>query len=56
MPTFSDNAVSETYDSTYSWDLLKQIIDIPNRMAGQKGEASGANIITGTYQRSISKR
>jgi Zn-dependent M28 family amino/carboxypeptidase len=40
-----ESVVGDAYASTYHWDLLCDLVDIDNRMAGQEGEHEGAALV-----------
>ncbi|MEF8842562.1 MAG: M28 family metallopeptidase [Haloarculaceae archaeon] len=42
MPTLPSRVVGDAYTSSYHWDLLSDLVDIDNRMAGGNGEAAAA--------------
>jgi len=44
MSQLSNATVGDGYRSTFAWDLLEELTEIGNRMAGQAGEAEGARV------------
>ncbi|WP_134671612.1 M28 family metallopeptidase [Halorussus marinus] len=50
MPTVPTDLVGDAYTSTHSWDLLCDLVDIDNRMAGQRGEAEGAELVRDAFE------
>ena len=50
MVRLSNAAVGDAYTSTYAYDLLEDLVDIGNRMAGQEGEAEGARRVAESYR------
>ena len=42
--------VGDAYTSTHSWELLRDLVDIDNRMAGQEGEAEGAELVEAAFE------
>jgi len=51
MPTLPNELVGDAYSSTHAWDLLCDLVDIDNRMAGQDGEAEGARLVRDAFER-----
>jgi len=47
LPT---ETVGDAYTSTYSWELLCDLVDIDNRMAGQDGETQGAELVRAAFE------
>lgn len=45
-----DDIVGDAYTSTFSWDVLTDLTEIGNRMAGQAGEKDGARIIADAFE------
>ena len=45
MTRLPSAVVGDAYASTYHWDLLENLVDVGNRMAGQEGEREGAEIV-----------
>lgn len=37
--------IGDAYDSSYSWDVLTELVTVGNRMAGHEGEKVGADIV-----------
>ncbi|ESP88461.1 M28 family peptidase [Candidatus Halobonum tyrrellensis] len=50
MTTLSPDTVGDAYTSTHSWDLLRDLVDIDNRMAGQEGEAEAAELVREAFE------
>jgi Zn-dependent M28 family amino/carboxypeptidase len=50
MPTIPKELVGDAYTSTHAWDLLADLVDIDNRMAGQAGEAEGAELVRAAFE------
>jgi Zn-dependent M28 family amino/carboxypeptidase len=50
MGRLPESVVGNAYGSTYAWDLLEDLVDIGNRMAGQEGEARGARRVAEAYR------
>ncbi|USZ69894.1 M28 family metallopeptidase (plasmid) [Halorussus salilacus] len=50
MTTLPTALVGDAYTSTHSWDLLSDLVDIDNRMAGQEGEAEGAKLVKAAFE------
>ena len=42
--------IGDAYTSTYHYDVLEDLVDIGNRMAGQQGEAEGAQRVAAAYR------
>jgi Zn-dependent M28 family amino/carboxypeptidase len=42
--TLPSAVVGDAYTSDFAWEALERIVDIENRMAGQEGEAEGAEL------------
>ena len=51
MPSLPNDVVGDGYRSTYAWDLLGELTEIGNRMAGQEGEAEGARVLLAGFER-----
>ena len=51
MATLPKELVGDAYESTHSWELLCDLVDIDNRMAGQQGEADGAELVRDAFER-----
>lgn len=52
MATIPTRLVGEAYTSTHAWDLLCDLVDIDNRMAGQRGETEGAELVREAFEES----
>jgi len=50
MTRLPDATVGDAYTSTFSWDLLADLVDVGNRMAGQAGEAEGVERVAEAYR------
>ena len=50
MARLPNAAVGDAYTSTYAYDLLEDLVDIGNRMAGQEGETEGAKRVAESYR------
>jgi Zn-dependent M28 family amino/carboxypeptidase len=50
MTTLPTKLIGEAYQSTYHWELLCDLVDIDNRMAGQDGEHEGAALLAETFE------
>jgi Zn-dependent M28 family amino/carboxypeptidase len=51
MTTLPTRLVGDAYTSSYHWDLLSDLVDIENRMAGQSGEADAAERLRVAFER-----
>ncbi|MFB6188566.1 MAG: M28 family peptidase [Halapricum sp.] len=49
MTRLPDATVGNAYTSTFSWDLLCELVDVGNRMAGQVGEREGAERVRDAF-------
>jgi Zn-dependent M28 family amino/carboxypeptidase len=50
MTTLPPQLVGDAYTSTHHWDLLCDLVDVGNRMAGQEGEAEGARLVAQAFE------
>lgn len=50
MPRLPTAAIGETLTSRESWSTLEALVDVGNRMAGQDGEAAGAEIVAERFE------
>ena len=50
MATLPPTTVGDAYTSNHSWDLLRDLVDLDNRMAGQAGEAEGAELVREAFE------
>jgi aminopeptidase YwaD len=50
MTRLPEATVGNAYTSTFAWDLLTDLVDIGNRMAGQAGETEGAERVAAAYR------
>ncbi|SIR83375.1 Zn-dependent amino-or carboxypeptidase, M28 family [Haladaptatus litoreus] len=51
MSRIPNSVVGDAVTSTESWDTLEALVSVGNRMAGQAGEAEGAEIIADAFER-----
>ncbi|WP_049972328.1 M28 family peptidase [Haladaptatus cibarius] len=51
MSRIPNSVVGDAVTSTESWDTLEALVSVGNRMAGQTGEAEGAEIIADAFER-----
>jgi Zn-dependent M28 family amino/carboxypeptidase len=51
MPRLPDAVVGDAYSSSFAWDVLTELVDVGNRMAGQEGEREGAEVVAGAFER-----
>lgn len=51
MPTLDSELLGDAYYSTHHWDLLCDLVDLDNRMAGQEGEREGAELVRDAFER-----
>jgi Zn-dependent M28 family amino/carboxypeptidase len=49
MVRLPNATVGDAYTSKFAYDLLEELVDIGNRMAGQEGEAEGASRVADSY-------
>ena len=45
MVELPDDVVGDAQTSLFAWNRLEELVDVGNRMAGQAGEAKGAEVI-----------
>lgn len=50
MSRLPDSVVGDAYASTFGWETLTELVDVGNRMAGQKGETEGARIVADAFE------
>lgn len=50
MTLLPANVIGDAYTSTYHWDILEDLVDINNRMAGQEGERRGAERVATAFE------
>jgi Zn-dependent M28 family amino/carboxypeptidase len=51
MAHLPKGVVGDAYWSTFAWELLEELTEIGNRMAGQEGEAEGARVVRDGFER-----
>lgn len=51
MTTIPTRLVGDAYTSTHAWDLLCDLVDIDNRMAGQNGETEGVELVRDAFEK-----
>lgn len=51
MTTLPKEVIGDAYTNSHSWDLLCNLVDIDNRMAGQQGEAEGAELVKAAFEK-----
>ncbi|WP_248905119.1 M28 family metallopeptidase [Halocatena marina] len=49
MDTLPTAIVGDAYTSSHLWNLLCDLVDLDNRMAGQEGEAEGAQLVKDAF-------
>ncbi|MDY6818344.1 MAG: M28 family metallopeptidase [Halobacteriales archaeon] len=49
-PRLPPEVVGDAYTSDFSWNLLEELVEIENRMAGQEGEHAGAELLRDTFE------
>ncbi|MFB6234449.1 MAG: M28 family peptidase [Halopenitus sp.] len=50
MPELPEPVIGDAQTSSFAWDLLTDLADIGNRMAGQEGERRGAERVVEAYE------
>lgn len=50
MPTLDSELLGDAYYSSHHWDLLCDLVDLDNRMAGQEGEHEGARLVKEAFE------
>ena len=50
MTRLPAETIGDAYTSSYHFDVLEDLVDIGNRMAGQRGEAEGAERVAAAYR------
>ncbi|MFD1526885.1 PA domain-containing protein, partial [Halolamina salina] len=50
MVHLPDAVVGDAQTSLFAWNRLEELVDVGNRMAGQTGEAAGAEIIREAFE------
>ncbi|MFB6211856.1 MAG: M28 family peptidase [Halobacteriales archaeon] len=50
MTRLPTTVIGDAYTSTHCWDVLTELVEVGNRMAGQEGEKEGARIITSAFE------
>ncbi len=51
MRKLHTSVVGDAQTSEFGWDVLTDLVDVGNRMAGQEGEAAGATVIRDAFER-----
>ncbi|MDY6818343.1 MAG: M28 family peptidase [Halobacteriales archaeon] len=49
-PRLPADVIGDGYTSNGSWELLEELVEIENRMAGQDGERAGAEAVAATFE------
>jgi Zn-dependent M28 family amino/carboxypeptidase len=49
MTRLPDEVVGDAYTSNFAWETLEELVEVGNRMAGQAGEAEGAQVIADAF-------
>ena len=49
MVELPDEVVGDAQTSLFAWNRLEELVDVGNRMAGQAGEAEGAEVIRDAF-------
>jgi Zn-dependent M28 family amino/carboxypeptidase len=49
MTRLPDEVVGDAYTSSFAWETLEELVEVGNRMAGQAGEAEGAQVIADAF-------
>ena len=50
MTRLPNEVVGDAYTSTFHWEILEDLVDIGNRMAGQEGERRGAERVREAFE------
>jgi Zn-dependent M28 family amino/carboxypeptidase len=50
MTRLPDEVVGDAYTSNFAWETLEELVEVGNRMAGQEGEAEGAQVIADAFE------
>jgi aminopeptidase YwaD len=50
MPTLDRELLGDAYYSDHHWDLLTDLVDLDNRMAGQSGEHQAAELVKEAFE------
>ncbi|APW98464.1 peptidase M28 [Halobiforma lacisalsi AJ5] len=50
MTKLPDSVVGDAHTSSFHWDVLEDLVDIGNRMAGQEGERRGAERVKAAFE------
>ncbi|MWV65953.1 M28 family peptidase [Halorubrum sp. JWXQ-INN 858] len=50
MTRLPEHVIGDARTSTFAWDLLEQLVDIENRMAGHDGEMEGAAVVRSAFE------
>ncbi|MGM0591514.1 MAG: M28 family peptidase [Halobacteriota archaeon] len=51
MARLPDDVVGDAHTSTHTWDLLRELTAIGDRMGGHEGERAGASVIRDSFER-----
>ena len=51
MVMLHSEVIGDAQTSEFGWDVLTELVDVGNRMAGQEGEARGAEVIRDAFER-----
>ncbi|MEF8799904.1 MAG: M28 family metallopeptidase [Halolamina sp.] len=51
MPTLDRGLLGDAYYSDHHWELLTEMVDLDNRMAGQSGEHEAAELVKDAFER-----
>lgn len=51
MRKLPNGVVGDAQTSEFGWDVLTDLVDVGNRMAGQDGEAAGAEVVRDVFER-----
>jgi Zn-dependent M28 family amino/carboxypeptidase len=49
-PRLSQRSIGDAFTSSFAWEVLEDLVEVENRMAGQAGEREGAEIVTGAFE------
>ena len=50
MVRLPDSVVGDAQTSPFAWETLERLVDVGNRMAGQAGEAEGAEVVRDAFE------
>ena len=51
MTALPTAVIGDAQTSEFGWDVLTELVDVGNRMAGQQGEARGATVVRDAFER-----